>query len=157
MSEQPLVETLVKTVLDPRAATAPASEAAPSFRERFCEALVLCLGNLYGRMPMSGTLFDRAMLRTVTMGLDDTDAGKFATRTEDWIRLEGIVRAVEGQKSYVINRPSMAVLCTVTSRGMLGEAMESALARYLDKTPTEALRKSTRQMGAYFLTRIARS
>lgn len=155
MTEQPAVETLVKTVLEPRKGPAPAE--GPSNRERFLEALVLCLANLYTRMPLPGTMFDRAMLRVLTDGMEDTDASKFANRTEDWIRLEGIVRAAEGQKAYLISRTSMAVLSSTTSRGTLGEAMEAALAKYLEKPPSEALRKSTRQMGSYFLTRIARS
>ena len=73
------------------------------------------------------------------------------------MRLEGLLRVQEGQKSYTLNRPSMAVLCTTTSHGLLGEVMERIMAAYSAPGPSAELRKATRQIGAYIMTRLARS
>jgi hypothetical protein len=92
----------------------------------------------------------------VAEGLDDNDTGKFTSRTDDWIRLEGLVRVQEGQKTYMLNRVSLSVLSTPTSQGTLGEVMEAVFAIYNNPGPTPQLRLVTRQIGAYFMTRLGR-
>ena len=133
------------------------TDTGPVMRDLFLELVVLALANLYGRTPIPASLFDRAMLKVITSGLDDTDRGKLATRTEDWIRLEGLVRLQEGQKSYTLNRPSLAVLSTLTAHGSLGEVMERVSACYTGGTPTPELRRAARQLASYFMTRLGRS
>ena len=127
-----------------------------SMRQRFMELLVLSLSNLYGKTPVPVSPFDRAMMRNVTSGMDDNDAGKFTTRADDWIRLEGIVRVQEGAKNYVLNRMGLAVLSTMTSAGTLGEVMERVAAAYANPGPTPELRQVSRNLGAYFMTRLGR-
>ena len=160
ISEISQLETLVQRVLATIAAPAdadapPASQA--TMRERFFELMVLGLANLYGKIPVAGTLFDRSTLKFVTEGLDDNESGKFSSRADDWIRLEGLVRVMEGQKSYTLNRPSLAVLCTPTSQGTLGDVMEGIAAIYANPGPTPQLRVVTRDIAAYFMTRLGRS
>ncbi len=135
-------------------AGAPAA-AETSMRERFFELLVLALANLYGKTPVAATLYDRTMLRRVTDGMDDNEAGKLSLRTEDWIRLEGLVRGQEGQKAYCLGRPSLAVLSVMTSGGTFGEVLEKILALYSAQNPTEELRRVTRLFGAYFIAQLA--
>lgn len=153
------LEALIQQVL--AAISAPpepgvAPPAQQSMRERFMELIVLVLANLYGKTPIPASPFDRAMMKILTEGLDDNDAGKFSTRADDWIRLEGLVRVQEGQKNYTLNRMSLAVLSTVTSQGTLGEVMEGVAALYANPGPTPALRHAARQLGAYFMTRLGR-
>jgi hypothetical protein len=93
----------------------------------------------------------------VTTGMDDSDAGRLTTRTEDWLRLEGMLRQQDGTKSYFITRSSLAVLSTITYAGTLGEVFEKILKRYQEAMPTEDIRRNTRVLGSYFLTRVARS
>ena len=128
-----------------------------NLRELFLELICLSLGNLYARMPLAGTLFERATLKTVISAIDENDSSKLTNKTEDWLRLEGIIRAAEGQKAYSLNRPSMAVLSTPTALGPLGDVMERINRAYGEGLVTPELRKSARRIGAYFLTRIARS
>lgn len=130
------------------------ADSATSMRERFFELLVLALGNLYGKTPVAATLYDRTMLRRVTDGMDDNEAGKLSLRTEDWVRLEGLVRGQEGQKAYYLGRPALAVLSVATSSGTLGEVFEKILAQYALQNPTEELRQITRLFGAYFIARL---
>jgi hypothetical protein len=73
------------------------------------------------------------------------------------MRLEGIVRAADGQKAYALNRPSMAVLSTQTAIGPLGEVMERLARAYAEGNATPEIRRNARALGTYFLTRIARS
>jgi hypothetical protein len=134
-----------------------ASPAETSFRERFFELMVLILGNLYTKTPVSAALFDRATLLRVTIGMDDSDAGKVSSRTEDWLRLEGLLRQQDGTKSYFITRSSLAVLSTITYAGTLGEVFDQILKRYAASMPSENIRTQTRMLGSYFLTRVARS
>jgi hypothetical protein len=153
------LEALVQQVF--AAISAPPAELSPSvpltMRERFVELLVLSLANLYGKTPIAAAPFDRNMVKLVAEGLDDNDTGKFTSRTDDWIRLEGLVRVQEGQKTYMLNRAALAVLSTSTSRGTLGEVMESIFGAYNTAGPTPQLRQATRQIGAYFLTRLGRT
>jgi hypothetical protein len=132
-----------------------APPADDSMRERFMELLVLCLATLYGKTPIPASPFDRAMMKHVIHGLDDGDAGKFSTRADDWLRLEGLVRVQEGQKNYVLNRMTLSVLSTPTSEGTLGEIFERVAAAYT-KGPTPELRMLSRSLAAYFLTRLGR-
>jgi hypothetical protein len=131
-------------------------EAAVTMRERFCELLVLSLANLYGKTPVETSLFDRSMLRAAAAGLDDNESGKLSNRAEDWIRLEGLVRVLEGQKSYTLNRPCIAVLSIQTAEGTLGEVMERVAACYAQNPPSPELRRRTRQLASYFMTRLGR-
>jgi hypothetical protein len=128
-----------------------------TMRERFFELLVLILGNLYGKTPVAAPLFDRTTLLTITTGMDDNDAGRLASRTEDWVRLEGLLRQQDGAKAYSISRPSLAVLSTLTEAGTLGEVFDRILKRYVAAMPTEELRRITRLLGSYFISRVARS
>ncbi len=149
-----LVQDIVETL-----AAHPAPEPLDpetSSRERFMELLVLSLANLYGKTPVPAAPFSRAIMRTVTEAMDDNDAGAFTTRADDWIRLEGLVRAQEGAKNYVLNRMAIAVLSTPTRHGTVGEVMEQVMNVYVDSGPSLALRKLTRNFGAYFMTRLGR-
>ena len=134
-----------------------ATETGPAMRDLFLELVVLALANLYSRTPIPGSLFDRAMLKVITGDLEDSDRGKLVSRTEDWIRLEGLVRLQEGQTRYTLNRPSLAVLSTHPAHGSVGEVMERISACYTGATPTPELRRATRQLASYFMTRLGRS
>ncbi len=125
-----------------------------SMRERFFELLVLSLGNLYGKTPVAATLYDRTILRRVTEGMDDNEAGKLSLRAEDWMRLEGLVRGQEGQKAYTLGRQSLAVLSAMTSGGTVGEVMEKIQAQYAAQMPTQNMRRITRLFGAYYIARM---
>jgi hypothetical protein len=138
----------------------PAGEALPSelgMRERFFELMVLILGNLYGKTPVAAALFDRTTLLRITTGMDDNDAGKLSGRTEDWLRLENLLRQQDGQKAYFLTRPTLAVLSTITAHGTLGEVLERVLRRYQEAMPSDALRRATRMLGSYFVMRVGRS
>jgi hypothetical protein len=135
-------------------------EAMPvetTMRERFFELMVLILGNLYTKTPVAGPLFDRATLLRITTGMDDSDAGRLTQRTEDWLRLEGLLRQQDGTKAYFVTRPSLAVLSTITANGSLGEIFEMVLVKYQAGMPSPSLRRATRLLGSYYLTRVARS
>ncbi len=139
---------------------APEADAAPyentaSMRERFFELMVLSLANLYGKTPVASTLFDRTILKRVTDGLDDNEAGKLSLRAEDWMRLEWLVRGQEGTKAYYLSRMSLAVLSTITSAGTLGEVLEKIQAQYSAHMPSQDLRRVARLFGAYFITRLS--
>jgi hypothetical protein len=158
MSTAVELEDLVKDALT--ALTDEPGEAArveTTMRERFFELLVLILGNLYTKTPVAAALFDRTTMVRVTSGMDDSDAGRLTGRTEDWVRLEGLLRQQDGTKNYSITRSSLAVLSTLTATGTLGEVFEKILRRYVEAMPSENLRRSTRVLGSYFLTRVARS
>jgi hypothetical protein len=152
------VEALVEEALS--AMAEPAGEAMPadtSMHERFFELLVLVLGNLYVKTPVAAALYDRATLTRITAGMDDSDAGRLSTRTEDWLRLENLLRQQEGQKAYFVTRPSLAVLSTITAHGTLGEVFDRVLRRYLEAMPSDNLRLATRLLGSYFVTKVGRS
>lgn len=126
-----------------------------SQRERFMELIVLSLAALHAKTPVPASPFDRAMMKFITEGMDDNDAGKFSSRADDWIRLEGLVRVQEGQKNYCLNRMTLAVLSMPTAEGTLGEVFERVAAAYM-KGPTPEIRKLARGLAAYFLTRLGR-
>jgi hypothetical protein len=152
------LDDLVKDVL--ATLTDEAGEAAradTTLRERFFELLVLILGNLYTKTPVAGALFDRATMLRITSGMDDAEAGRLTGRTEDWVRLEGLLRQQDGTKNYSLTRSSLAVLSTLTAHGTLGEVFEKILRRYAEAMPSENLRRTSRILGSYFLTRVARS
>ncbi len=132
-------------------------ENTAGMRERFFEFLVLILANLYGKTPIASPLFDRTTMLRVTMGMDDGEAGKLIGRTEDWMRIEGLLRQQDGQKAYFLTRPVLAVLSTLTSAGTLGEVIEKLLKHYASAPPSAAVRNSARLLGSYILTRLARS
>lgn len=149
-----LVQDVLNAIGD---APGEAARVDTTMRERFFELLVLVMGNLYTKTPVAGGLFDRNTLLRVTTGMDDSDAGRLATRTEDWVRLEGLLRQQDGTKNYSITRSSLAVLATLTAHGTLGDVYEKILKRYAEAMPSENLRSTTRILGSYFLTRVARS
>jgi hypothetical protein len=154
------IEMLVGDVIAALERPPLAADAPPpttGMRERFFEMMVLVLANLYGKMPLASPLFSRETMLRIVVGMDDNDAGKLAGRGEDWLRLEGVLRQQDGQKAYFLTRPTLAVLSTLTSHGTLGEVIERALAKYSEGPPVPQLRKALVQIGAYFLTRIARS
>lgn len=158
MSTAVELEDLVKDALAALAdEPGEAARADTTMRERFFELLVLILGNLYTKTPVAGALFDRATMMRVTSGMDDAEAGRLTGRTEDWVRLEGLLRQQDGTKNYSVTRSSLAVLSTLTATGTLGEVFERILRRYAENMPSENLRRSTRVLGSYFLTRVARS
>ena len=161
MTSDSPVDILARQVLAAIASSGEQSvaelEPTLTMRERFFELLVLSLANLYGKIPVASSLFDRSMLKAVTGGLADTELGKLSDRAEDWIRLEGLVRVLEGQKSYTLNRSAIAVLSTETSEGSLGEVMEKVAACYGRNQQSAELRQRTRQLASYFLTNLGRS
>ncbi len=76
------LEHLVAQVI--AAISAPPDPNAPppaevSMRERFMELLVLSLASLYGKTPVPASPFDRNMMKLITDGLDDNEAGRFTT------------------------------------------------------------------------------
>jgi hypothetical protein len=152
------LDTLVQNALN---AIADASDgpahADTTMRERFFELLVLILANLYTKTPVAGALFDRTMLLRITTGMDDADAGRLSGRTEDWLRLEALLRQQDGTKSYYMTRPSLSVLSSFTAAGTLGDVFDKILKRYIADMPSENLRRATRMLGSYFLTRVSRS
>jgi hypothetical protein len=149
-----LVQEAMQALVD------PAGEALPeetSMRERFFELLVLILGNLYTKTPVAAALFDRNTLLRITTGMDDNDAGKLSQRSEDWLRLENLLRQQDGQKSYFVTRTALAVLSTITPDGTLGEVFDRVLRRYQEVMPSDNLRKATRMLGSYFIMKVSRS
>lgn len=149
-------------LLDERATAALALPPEPmaenvSMRERFMEFIVLSFANLFGKTPIAASMLDRTLTKLISEGLEDGEAGRLSVRGDDWIRLEGLVRVQEGQKMYSLNRPSLAVLSTSTSQGLLGEVMEKIAAAYANPGPSNELRHSARLLGAYFMTRVARN
>jgi hypothetical protein len=146
------LDTLVRAALDATGDVGgEAASAETTMRERFFELMVLILGNLYTKTPVAAALFDRGTLLRITEGMDDNEAGRLASRTEDWLRLEGLLRQQDGAKAYFITRGSIAVLTTATSGGDLGDVMDKILQSYKQAMPSEKLRSATRQLGAYFL------
>ena len=154
------LESLLQQALDAIAVPPPEpaeSETEVSMRERFFELLPLILANLYGKTPVAAPLFDRATFLRVSAGMDDNDSGKLAQRSEDWIRLEGLARQQDGAKAYSLTRPSLAVMSTLTTHGTLGEVLEKVLKYYATGVPSNSLRRITRMLGSYYITRMARS
>ncbi len=151
------LETLVQDVL--AALADPPGEAAhadTTMRERFAELMVVILGNLYTKTPVASALFDRATMLKVTAGMDDVEAGKLTGRTEDWLRLEGLLRQQDGAKAYFLTRSSLSVLSTFAGTGTLGDVMAKLLKRYQEAMPSERLRTAGRLLGAYYINNVAR-
>jgi hypothetical protein len=133
-----------------------AARSDTTMRERFFELMVLILGNLYTKTPVASALFDRATMLKVTAGMDDVDAGKLTGRTEDWLRLEGLLRQQDGAKAYFLTRSSLSVLSAITSTGPLGDVMAKIQAKYQASMPSENLRSATRLLGSYYINNVAR-
>jgi hypothetical protein len=123
-------------------------------RELFYELLVLGLANLYGKVPLGSTLFDRGMIKAVTGHMYDNDAGKLVNKAEDWVRLENLVRAQEGQKSYAATAATLAALELQGPDGSLGLRMEKAAMAYAGEPPSPEIRRATRQLAAEFLKQL---
>ena len=152
------LESLAGRVAAELAKPAPPPSKQPySARGIFLEMMVLALGSLYAKLPHGSSLFDRATLKAVLAGIDETEAGKIQSGAEDWIRLEGLVRALEGQKNYTLSRPTLSVLSSVTSHGLVGELMERVQQRYIAAKPSPELRKLAQQLASYFLGRLGRA
>ena len=133
----------------------PGNEAPPppntSLRERFYELIVLALGNLFPRMPSTGQIYDRTILLRVTLGLEDGDAASLGKRTDDWMRLEGMIKQEEGKRAYFLPRSTQAAMSTMTPAGLLGDVFAKILKRYTDAAPSDELRQHTRALGACVL------
>jgi hypothetical protein len=147
-----LIENALAALADPPGEPA---HADTTMRERFIELTTLILGNLYTKTPVGSALFDRTTMLRLTTGMDDNDAGRLAGRTEDWLRLEGLVRQVDGAKAYFVTTRTLAVLSTMTPKGTLGDTMAKVLKRYIEVMPSENLRSATRMLGTYFVARSA--
>ena len=139
----------------------PGNDAPPgpeiSFRERFYELTILSLGNLFPRMPASGQIYDRTTLNRIVMGMDDGDAAMLAKRTDDWLRLEGIIRQEEGKRAYYLPLASQAALSLTTTAGLLGDVLGEILKRYIAANPSDNLRAATRALGAACLVILAKA
>jgi hypothetical protein len=156
MSQSSELETLINNAL--AALADPPGEPAhadTTMRERFIELTTLILGNLYTKTPVGAPLFDRTTMLRLTTGMDDNEAGRLAGRTEDWLRLEGLLRQVDGAKAYFVTTKTLAVLSTMTPNGTLGDVMAKVLKRYQEQMPSENLRRATRLLGTYFVSRSA--
>jgi hypothetical protein len=142
------------------AADAPGSPGAVEevpLRELFFELLALGLANLYHIVPLSAPLFDRGMLKAVTGHLPDTESSKLIVRADDWIRLEGLVRGQEGQKSYSLSSQALAILSTETPDGSIGGLMKQSYDCYARQAHSPELRQATRRLAAVFLSMMVRS
>jgi hypothetical protein len=146
---------LLRDIEADRAVAAEVPPLAP--RELFLEILAVALGNMFDRTPVPGQLYDRAMMKPIAAGLADTDIAKITLRSEDWIRLEGIVRAAEGQKAYILNRPSLTVLATPTPEGQLGSVLARICRCYAEGSVTPELRAKARDLASYFMTHFGQS
>jgi hypothetical protein len=156
MSQPTELETLVSQAI--AALADPPGEPAhaqTTMRERFTELMTLILGNLYTKTPVGVSLFDRSTMLRITTGMDDNEAGRLAGRTEDWLRLEGLLRQQDGTKFYFVSTKTLAVLSTMTPNGTLGDVMAKVLKRYQEQMPSENLRTMTRMLGTYFVARSA--
>lgn len=133
----------------------PAGEGG--VRDLFLELLVLALANLYAKMPLGSSLFDRSMVKAVTSHLPDNEVGKLVVKAEDWIRQENLVKVQEGQKNYSLSLQALAALCTETSDGgTLGALMEKARSAYIRQLQSPHLRRGTRRLAAAFLGIMAK-
>lgn len=135
----------------------PGSAEEVPARELFFELLALGLANLYNIVPLSAPLFDRGILKAVTGHLPDTESSKLIVRADDWIRLEGLVRGQEGQKSYSLSSQALAILSTETPDGSIGRLMRQAYDCYARQAHTPDLRQATRRLAAVFLSMMVRS
>lgn len=157
LAARQMAEALAK--IGPAAANPPAEpepvEDVPP-RELFFELLALGLANLFKIVPLAAPLFDRPSLKAVIGHLPDADATKLTARTDDWIRLEGLVRGQEGQKNYALSSLVLAVLTTETPDGSIGSLMVQAHECYARQAHTAELRRATRKLSAVFLSLMVR-
>ena len=139
----------------------PGNEEPPppetTLRERFYELMALALGNLFPRMPSTGQIYDRTILFRVTQGLDDGDASTLGKRTDDWMRLEGMIKQEEGKRAYYLPLSSQAALSASTPDGLLGDIFAMLVKRYTEAAPSDELRKHTRALGAIALRRLVKA
>ena len=139
------------------AAFAEAGSDAPlaaeiTIRDRFYELIVLALGNLFPRMPGTGNLIDRITLLRTMIGLDDNDASSLGKRSDDWLRLEGIIKQEEGKRTYFLPLQTLASLSIQTEHGLLGDVFAAILKRYTQDWPSENLRAATRALAAEYIS-----
>lgn len=151
---EPLIAKLVTAMAEP-GNDAPLPPEI-TLRERMFELVVIAFGNLYPKMPNTGQIYDRITISRVTPGLDDSDAAMLGKRTDDWLRLEGLIKQEEGKRAYYLPFASTAVLSTATSAGPLGDVCAKVQARYAADSPSDNLRLAARALGAELLVRMNR-
>jgi hypothetical protein len=149
-----LVTRALAALDEPPNDTPPA--AGTPFRARFYELMVLSLGNLFPKMPSAGTLFDRTTINRVVMGMDDSDAAMIGRRTDDWMRLEGLIKQEEGKRAYYLPLATQAALSVNTAGGLLGDVCGEILKRYGSANPSDGLREATRALGAAIMQLLAK-
>lgn len=144
------IETLVARAIASLATPSGDATAAAdvTMRERFNELGLLALGNLFPRMPFTGQIYDRTTLVRITEGLDDNDAAGLGKRTDDWMRLEGIIKQEEGKRAYFLPLRTQAIMSLPTPSGLLGDVCATILKRYAESTPSAETRKATQALGA---------
>ena len=152
--ESLVIETLA-ALKDPEAQTPPSADTTT--RERFYEFVAVVLGNLFARTPIATNLYDRATLLRVVEGMEDGESATLAKRADDWMRLEGIIRQMEGQRSYFLPLPTLAVLSITTAHGALGDIFAQILKRYLEVKPNDNVRRLTRLLAAEVIIRLGKA
>ena len=96
-------------------------DRAVTTRELFCEIVTVGLGNLYNKIPLPAPLFDPKMLSVVLSDLEDAEVTQLMNRTEEWLRYEGLVRIMAGERNqYVLTSPAISILSISTSEGSIG-------------------------------------
>ena len=149
-----LVSNAIAAIAEPGTDAPPPPETSP--RDRFYEFLVLALGTMFSKAPLPGQMYDRATLMRVIEGMDDSEAAALTKRADDWMRLEGLIKQMEGQRAYFLPLQTQAALSVNTEGGLLGEVFDKILKRYLEAAPCENLRRCTRLLGAHFLVSYAK-
>ncbi len=120
-------------------------------RQRFYEIIVVSLGSLFAKAPVSAQLYERATLMNIVTGMADADATVLTKSADDWIRLQGLIKQQDGQRSYYLPLQTMAALSAETSNILMGDLFEMVLNRYNTSLPSENLRLCTRKLASHFL------
>ena len=154
MALEDLIQKTIAAIEEPGGDQPLSADVSP--RERLYELLVLALGSLFPKSPLTGQMYDRATLLRIVEGMDDSDAAALTRRADDWIRLEGIMKQQEGQRAYYLPLKTLAALSVPTSAGLLGEIFDKILQRYLASAPSTNLRNCTRLLAAEFLISLAK-
>ena len=136
---------------DQAAAPSPVEEVPT--REFFFELFALGMANLFTIVP----LYEPAILKAVVGHLPDAESSKLIVRSNDWIRLEGLVKGQEGQKAHSLSSQALAILTAETPEGSIGQLLEKAYDCHTRQAHTPELRRATRKLAAAFLSMIVRS
>ncbi|NNE21066.1 MAG: hypothetical protein HKN11_00510 [Rhizobiales bacterium] len=132
------------------------AEWAASTRELFCELVGVGLGNLYNKIPLPSALFDMSMIKMILEGLDDAEATLLVDRTEEWLRYEGLVRILAGQRNeYVMTSRAISVLSVTTPEGSLGMQLTQACACYARNYRAPELRIAVRRLVTTILAALS--